>query len=1082
MQSQFSARLTVFGLGLFFAFFTSLQAQITTSSIEGYVYNTHKQPLSNAQVTLIDERTNLKFSIHSDDKGHLYLNNINPGNYTIIIEKEGFMREELHHITLKLGENNDMDFSLNDKSETLEGVEITHTKKKPLQRVGSTSVNEKLIHDMPNISRSLSDLTRLTPESNNNSFAGANYRYNNITLDGAVNNDAIGFSNSIGGVSGSGQAGTAGSGSRANPYSMDVIKEIQVQLSDYDTRVGNAVGGTVNAVTKNGGNTFHADAYLFFRNAALVGRSNDNKREKMPPNFHDYQYGVSFNGPIIKNKLFYFANIEITQRQDPVFFGAGDPNAAITREEGQKIVDHLKSKYNYDPGNFTSPFSIAAQSYKGFLRLDWHISSKHQWMIRSNYTYGFGDNLERSTSQIQFGSTNFKQVTQQINTVTELRSQFSKRWSNKLIASFIRVHDFRDFQGTDGQTSKNPSAFIEINDGRQIWFGTWREASVYDQLQHTLEFSDHLSYKLNKHKFTLGTHNEFYFIQYGFVNAWNGRWQYNSIQNFLDDKPTRIRATYNIDKEKNTLQNNRQNPAAQFNINFLSLFLQDDFTLNNKLSFLIGLRLDAPVMGSRPYLEPALAQQENPSGNTFKTPPAFKSFNNTFLSYVAPSPRFSFTYKPLGNNKWVIKGGSGIFVGRFPLAWLGYAYSNSGNVYGNIDQRYDQTKNPTVAPLVINPENLRNTFVKEGAKPRKQLDLVANNFKLPTIWRSSLGTEIHLPQGWEIQLNAQFNKTIYDVFFQQINQIDNATFLSQGPTQTPIYSSGSYHPDYTTIFLLTNTSQGYRYNVSGSVQKIFSNLHIGSVKAAIMAQTTYTYGRSYDVANGVRNSFQSNYEYNPTISPNRDILGFSNFDLKHRMTAVLNLSFDWHKAHQTVFSFFYSVQSGQPYSWIYSSGSFAGARSNTPLAYIPANASEITFKGTEAEKTAQWQAFNDFIEKDPYLKSRRGKYAERNGARTPANHILDMKIIHYYSIKTKNRTHRIAFHYTINNLLNLLSGSLGKIYFVPNTNNASLALLKAEGLSADKQQLELSFKNPPSYTVDALSSRWQMQVGIRYEF
>src|SRR5881392_73774 len=141
------------------------------------------------------------------------------------------------------------------------------------------------MNTLPTIGRSINDFTRLTPQSNNNSFAGTNFRYNNITLDGAVNNDAIGFSNSAGGVSGGGQAGTSGSGTRTNPYSIDVIQEVQVQISPYDVKLGNFTGGSINAVTKTGTNDFHGSVYGYGRNQRLVGKSVDGKKTKIGSDF-----------------------------------------------------------------------------------------------------------------------------------------------------------------------------------------------------------------------------------------------------------------------------------------------------------------------------------------------------------------------------------------------------------------------------------------------------------------------------------------------------------------------------------------------------------------------------------------------------------------------------------------------------------------------------------------------------------------------------------------------------------------------------------------------------------------------------
>lgn len=1060
----------------------SVCAQITVGSIEGHIYEKGRAPIPLKDVTIALKNNNTGRSARftTDQSGRYYFANISPDTYTIIISKPGYKTERIANAYIQLGHNSGLDMSLEPESVQLEGVNIVHSPTRSMLSATGIHLQQSMIDALPNIGRSLSDLTRVTPESNNNSFGGANYRYNNITLDGAVNNDAIAFSNSVGGVSGSGQAGTAGSGSRANPYSMDVIKEVQVQLSDYDARLGNATGGTINAVTKSGGNDFHADAYTFFRNGHLVGRSVDAARTKMPSDFSDWQYGLSTSGPIVQKKLFYFVNAELTNRTDPVFFGAGAPNAAITEQDGGRIAAHLMNKYKYNPGNYTQPYTIGQHSEKFFLRLDYNISDKHQFMLRTNVTFGRADNLERSSSQIQFGSAQFTQHTRQTNTVIELKSNLSSAWNNQFIASYVHVHDFRDFPRYNGVAAP----FIEINGATQIWLGTWREASVYDQRQRTIEMTNNITYKANKHFFTLGTHNELYFIQYGFLNAWNGRWEYASIDDFLKDQPSRIRGTYHLDPTKNTLAAGRNEPASQFNMNFLSVYAQDEISFNRYYSLLVALRVDVPFVGQRPPLYDKLTHTVRrgfPSPRTIEHRP-FSSFDNKWFAYAALSPRVSFVYKPLGNSSVVIRGGSGIFVGRMPLAWLGYAYANTGLSYGNIDYR---NREETTISLAMDPEKLIDTIrrISPSATTQRQIDLVDNNFKLPTVWRSSLSVQWKLPRQYMLNVAATFNKTIYDVFFQQINQIDSTSYFSTGPTRSPVYGKGSHNSHFTTVFLLSNTNQGHRYNLSATLSKTFAPLHLGGIMVKAYAQTSYTYGRSFDMANGVRNSMQSNYEYNPSISPNdkNTDVSFSNFDLRHRFVSVVNVQWIWTGSHTTTVSVFSSSQSGSPYTWVYgNSNRIFNARNNAALVYVPAHESEIAFNNNHNQ---QWKAFNDFVEKDPYLRSRRGKYTERNGARTPWNHILDLKFVHKYTLKTAKRIHTMKFHYTINNLLNLLDNTKGWVYFVPNTNNATLPLLVGTGkVDQAKNTPQLRFPSPRTYTVDAISSRWQMQLGVQYSF
>jgi hypothetical protein len=181
-------------------------------------------------------------------------------------------------------------------------------------RTGSvTSLNEAAMKTVPTISRSLTDMTKLTPQgSSSNSFAGTNFRYNNVTVDGTINNDAIGFSPSLGGQSGT--SGMPGSSTRTNPISLDAIQDVQVYVAPYDVKIGNFTGGSINAVTRTGTNQVKGSAYAYGRNSLITGPNNAGDGSKIPSDYSDIQTGFRLGLPIIKNKLFWFTNEEIKGR------------------------------------------------------------------------------------------------------------------------------------------------------------------------------------------------------------------------------------------------------------------------------------------------------------------------------------------------------------------------------------------------------------------------------------------------------------------------------------------------------------------------------------------------------------------------------------------------------------------------------------------------------------------------------------------------------------------------------------------------------------------------------------------------
>ena len=211
-----------------FLFVTESKAQETTSTLSGTVNDEKGASIAGATVYVLHETTGTVTTNQTNKKGIFVIPNLKPGGpYTIKFSFVGFNEETLNNINLNLGNNPDVVAGLKVKTQNLKEIVVNSDRK---SIAGGIIIGRAQLSTLPTLGRSLSDFTRLTPQSNNNSFAGTNFRYNNLTIDGAINNDAIGFSNSFGGVSGGGQSGSAGAGTRTNPYSLDVIQEVQVQL------------------------------------------------------------------------------------------------------------------------------------------------------------------------------------------------------------------------------------------------------------------------------------------------------------------------------------------------------------------------------------------------------------------------------------------------------------------------------------------------------------------------------------------------------------------------------------------------------------------------------------------------------------------------------------------------------------------------------------------------------------------------------------------------------------------------------------------------------------------------------------
>ncbi len=1072
-----------------------VHAQETTGRIMGRISDTTGQALQGAVVRAVHQPSGTGYSGITGNDGRYYLTNLRVGGpYSITVTLVGMAPATQNDIQVSLGSMQTFDFSLQPQAEVLNEVVVKSASRKPMpNRFGTgNSFSREQILNTPSTTRSITDITKMVPQANkDNSFGGSNFRYNNVTIDGAINNDAIGFSPSAGGISGT--SGMPGSSTRTNPVSMDAIEDIQVYLAPYDVKIGNFTGGSINAVTRSGTNSVTGSVYVYGRNAALTGRENAGDKSKMPSSFHEYQAGFRVGFPIIKNKLFFFTNEELTDRTDPVMQAAGSPDAARVIDEAtaKTIRDFLVNNYHYDPGTYGN-FDTYARSQKLFNRLDWNINDHHQLALRNNLVFSRSTNLERDELEFRFSGIAYKQVNNQNTTVAELKSRFSNRLSNSLLLGYSAIHDYRD--------PGNP-AFPQVQiqgktPGTTIFLGTDREASIFDMRQRTTEITDNLSWYHGKHSFLFGTHNELYNIQYGFVNSWNGRVDYQdnpatgqtAVQTLLAGMPARVRGAYNyINNTRNYLL---ANPSALFHINFYSLYAQDEVQVNKRFRITAGLRLDYTAVPRKPVISYRMqnALVDGRPDSSFSYTP-LNQISNNYLSKPVLSPRVGFNWNIIGNNELVLRGGAGIFTGRIPFAWLGYSFYNNGDGYGYYDQRATNTGfvngssvlnapvNGIAAFAQANGQNIDNKYI--GAT---QVDAVDNHFKMPRVLRSSLAID-YQKNGWKFTLEGIYTKTLYDVKFMQVNYKGvYAYYAYDSMTHRQPVFTGTVDPSLAAAYELGNTTKGYRYSLTVQISR--------QADRAPGFSVSYTYGQSKDISNGIRNSMESNWQLNQALQPNNPGLAWSNFDIRHRITANLQYRKAWNDQWVSRFSLYIQSQSGSPYTWGFVNTSIQNNAQQVSLAYIPQREEAVQFfqdvydKAGQLVQSRQQQAtaFNHFIDQYPYLRNRRGNYTERNMGRTPWNTTADFRFIQEWHLKNKNQ---ISFTFDIINLTNLLNKQWGWAYFSPNTFNstASVGLTPYIPNKVVAGYPQYSFLDPGKpYSVDFFNSRWQMQWGIRYSF
>lgn len=1034
---------------LILLFVVATNAQETTGSIQGTLTDPDNNPLPFAKITITETETNFKYYALTEENGFYYVPNLTPSNhYSVFVKSLGYSDKTIAPVSVGLGNATTIDIQLKTTTKTLGTVTVGATREKD---GNETAIGEDKINNTPTINRSIQDLTGNMPENNLNSFGGASNRFNNLSIDGIAANDVIGFQEPASGASGSAANGTPGSLSQSQPIGLGAVKQLSVKLAPFDASIGNFSGASINLVTKNGTNTFKNEVYAFGNNQFLIGKYANGERQEVA-NFYNAQFGFGSGGPIIKDKLFYYINFEQALSANPVLGAPGSANSNFDAAVVAQIADTLMSRYNYDPGTYTET-TLKSSSTKLFARLDYKIGQNHKLVLRHNLVKSYADQLEWSASIFNFGNQGFRHNSLANSTALELKSQFRKRFSNNLKVGYNNVAENRDFEGR-----VFPHLQIATSSTNRIFAGTYREASVFNSAFNTIQLSDKLTYVNKNHTITIGGLVQYNAVDYGFLSAWNGRWEYKSVDDFFNNTPSRIRGVYNINNNDYDFVTSK--PSASINVIEAALYAQDKIRINRKLFLTLGVRLDGQY-----FPEPL------PISSKVLNTPEFSNFDNKISTQPQINPRLGFNYKLDEKGKYKLRGGSGLFSGRIPYLWFAYMEYISGTEYYNID-----IKPGDEVPLTENLNDL--TSQQPGIT---EINLLDKDFTIPREWKTNLALEINLEKDWKFTLEGTFTEVLTGIYFQSINRKDSIGQFSGADNRDYYLASGDaikINPNFTNVFVLSNSDAGYRYNITAGVEKKIKG-YSGYVG--------YTYGMSKDVSSTVRSSPAANYEWNQAIIGNNPDLSYSNFDLRHKIVSAQSYQQNWGNNNTVGISFLYRGRSGTPFSFIYQGDINRDGSSRNDLIYVPANQGEIQLVDiTDNDGTVlvtadeQWNQLDNYIGNSEYLASRRGNYVERNGGRTPWNHELDMKLQYSKGLKNGNKLH---VSLDVLNVLNLLNKNWGTLVYVPNVVNSSYSLLKYIGIEDNQPQYQFNIQDGETpWVTDLYNSRWRAQLGLRLEF
>lgn len=1035
--------------------------------MSGTVTDENGDALPGATVLATHEPTGTKYGVITRSNGRFNLPNLRIGGpYKVEVSFVGFEAQVKQGFVLTLGKNQTVNFQLQVSSTTLEDVVVTAGSVEiNNERTGAATViaNDQLVK-LPTISRSASDIYRLTPSSDGNSFAGRNDQFNNFSLDGSIFNNPFGL-----------DAATPGGQSNAQPISLDAIDQIQVSIAPYDVTQAGFTGAAVNAVTKSGTNELKGTAFAFYRNQDLTG-SKVNGSEIFVPDLNQFQAGFSLGGPIIKDKLFFFANFELERREDlgSNFIATapgveGDNVSRVRASDLDAVSNILSTRFGYETGPYQG-YTHDTDNQKGILKLDWNINQQHTLTATYNFLDAFREQNAHPSAlgrrgpdavTLQFFNSGYRINNKIHSGILELKSLFNSNYSNKLQIGFTKFEDSRD-------PFSEPFPVLNINGGGVRLIVAGHEPfSIHNRLdQDVFQFTDNFEIYTGDHTITVGTS----FEKFQFDNSFNlGVYEpfgvpydggtfgngFASVDAFLAFVNAGSMDAI-VDHARNTFATNNANNSwalAETNVGQLAFYVQDKWAINDRMTLTYGLRVDKPLFFDTDekiqenidrkggLLDPAngiFAGTYAPSVTYYDENNQPVQFDHTVLptDKLLWSPRVGFNWDVKGDQSFQLRGGSGLFTGRFPFVWLG-----------------NQVANP-------------DFFFYTVTSP---------DFQFPQVWRTNIGYDRTFGDGWFVTTDLIYTKDINAMMVRNfglrtptgfLSGVDNrAYYLDADKSLDPFGGVGQ------NAYVFTSQDMGRSINWTIEVKKTFNN--------GIYASFGYNYLDAKDISSIEAEISGDAFERNAALNNvNQATLRPSLYGNQHRFVATANKSFEYGGKWRTTISMFTEYARGGRYSYTYAGDANGDGSAINDLIYVP-HADELfdyTFFGDPILQGIQRAAFNNFINQDPYLSGRRGQYAERNSALSPWYGRWDMRLLQDFTLEDGST---LQFSLDILNVGNLLNSRWGVRQNPLSTQPISIAV--------DPNTLEPTYAfltTQRNTFVDdfSLLSRWQMQVGLRYIF
>ena len=1055
---------------------STAMAQVTTSGVSGKVTGAGEE-LIGAAVTAVHLPSSTTYRAITNVDGRFTIQGMRVGGpYKVEISYVGFQSHLFENITLILGETRNLSCELVEDSSVLEEVIVVGRNGLNATKTGAAeSINAERINDMPTINHSIADIARLNPQISTNaqsgamSFAGTNNRYNSFQIDGAMNNDVFGLTSS---GSNGGQAGT-------QPVSMETIEQIQINVAPFDVRQSGFTGGAINAITKSGTNNFHGSAYIYGNNDNFVGSkflNPDGTYAKKIEDEKETMFGFTLGGPIVKNKLFFFANFEKSNKEYPTQYGLGAAGSKVPVDLATEVLDNIEELaalqgYEYS-GNYSNT-SRYIKSTKGGVKLDWNINDFNKFSLRWSYVdaaqlAGLGGVVTLNTEDHLY-----EYADKTHSFIAELQSRISPVLSNEARASYVRVRDKR----TSGRPFPSITVYKIGEENGAVNIGNEYNSMANGLDQDIFTVEDNFTWYKGNHTLTFGTHNEFYKFSNIYIPNLFGSYYFNTYDDFksyynsaLAGRPdgTLIRTYYY--QQANVEVTGDPRWAAEFGSGQLGFYAQDRWDMTDNFQLTYGLRMDIPLFFDTPATNEGFNEYAAAQGWGVKT-------NQKLSSTPMWSPRVGFRWDINNDRQFILRGGAGLFTGRIPYVWLSNNFSNTGIQLSVYQPGKAAMSN---VELILDPDKQYLNADRLSTSSGSQLiNVFDKNFKFAQTLRFNLGFDFKA-LGIDWTAEAIYSKNLNDVVYQ--NLAYDQTGKTFGQTygyewdNRPMYTRVTTGTPYGNIYLLKNSSKGYTYNLSLKAEKHYN------IGLDLMASYSFTQSRGVAslTTSVAKSNWRNTHSYRDTNNPE---VGNTSFNRPHtvRASAFYHVSYGRNNLFTTTIGLIYEGSSGSPYSLTYSGDLNGDEGTSNDLFFIPTDEQidKMKFEGTATFPAETQRAnFKEWLAKTPYLRDHRGEYYKRFADNLPFENHFDLHVAEKINVKVGKYIHALELSMDIMNVGNLLNKDWGRVYSTSYVSEFISPLTYTGGGAYQfASNADYVLKYPSDYY-----SRWRGQIGLKYTF